>query len=115
MEISKILLENNVEKNPRDFDGNTPLHLAVLYNLSEDGNLVRLLLASDVDINPKNDKGDTPLHVAALDGNLMNCKILIQRGAEQYPRNNEGKRPLDLVSNWVVTSFLRNLRKRPYA
>ena len=117
--ISKILLENNVDKNLKDVDGNTPLHLSIDGAISF--NLVRLLLASDVDINAKNNKGDTPLHLFVLERNLEDIKVLIRSGAEPFPRNNEGKTPLDLATedeidpDPEIASFLRSLRKRPFA
>jgi ankyrin repeat protein len=59
--------------------------------------------------------GWTPLHAAANEGHLNVCKILIESGAEQYPKSNDGKTPLELAaqeSHTEVESFLRNLRKR---
>ena len=114
-----MLLQAQVEKNPKNDEGFTPLHIAAHHGYSE---VCRILLENNAEKNPKGDDGITPLHIAALFGHLDICKALIQSGAERFPRNNNGKTPLDFASTDLskpevaeVASFLRNLRKRPFA
>ena len=64
--IIKTLTE---DWNPKDVDGNTPLHLA-----AREGHLeVVEAIAKDLtwpNKNPKNDKDETPLYMAALHGHV---------------------------------------------
>ena len=59
LEIIENILEVETIKNPKDTEGNTPLHQA-----ARKGNFEAFLLIKEkVDyINPKNEHGNTPLH-----------------------------------------------------
>ena len=63
LEIIENILEVETIKNPKDTEGNTPLHHA-----ARKGNFEAFLLIKEKvdDINPKNEHGNTPLHRAAL-------------------------------------------------
>ena len=54
-------LDQNAEVNAVDYEGNSPLHLAVLQGSLES---VRLLIEHEADLNLKNIRGDTALHLA---------------------------------------------------
>lgn len=90
----KNILELESEKNPKDIEGNTPLHLA-----ARKGNLeVFLLIKEKVeDINPKNGHDNTPLHRAALSHEICAKQIvemIIQNVVEKNPKNVIGITPL---------------------
>ena len=54
-------MQNNAEINSPDFDGDTPLHFAVMNNNLE---AVEYLLENGANTNVKNKDGITPLHIA---------------------------------------------------
>ena len=56
-------MESSEEKNPRNTDGEVPLHMAAM-----EGHLpiVKYLIETVADKNPSNEVGNTPLHWAAL-------------------------------------------------
>ncbi|KAI5787343.1 hypothetical protein FPQ18DRAFT_392925 [Pyronema domesticum] len=83
-----LLQQNNIEVNPKNLEGNTPLLLAIEAE-HEDyvtpcayDKLAQLLLArDDVDVNVKNNKGHTPLLLAMKNGNQKIIQTLKDRGA----------------------------------
>ena len=94
LETIENILEMETVKNPKDIEGNTPLHVA-----ARKGNLeVFLLIKEKVeDINPKNGHGNTPLHRAALSDRICAKKIvelIIQNVVEKNPVNVVGITPL---------------------
>jgi ankyrin repeat protein len=94
LETIKNICEMETVKNPKDIEGNTPLHLA-----ARKGNFeVFLLIKEKVeDINPKNAHGNTPLHRAALSDRTCGKKIvelIIKNIVEKNPVNVVGITPL---------------------
>ena len=94
LETIENILKVETVKNPKDTEGNTPLHHA-----ARKGNFeVFLLIKEKVDdINPKNEHGNTPLHRAALSDDDSAKKIveLIQTNViEKNPENILGITPL---------------------
>ena len=62
-ELVGILLENQVEVDLEDLNGNTPLSDAV-FNSRGEGNVIKLLLLHGGDKNKKNKHGVSPLNLA---------------------------------------------------
>lgn len=86
-QIRKQLLE--CQNGP---DGNSPLHMAVLKQMSE---VVDYLLNEEkADPNTRNDNGDTPLHFAAEGDNETITKMLLDKGANPEKLNRDGNTPL---------------------
>ena len=72
LNIFEYLMDITNSIQPKDINGDTPLHIAVLSGCIE---IVKLYLNSDSSANkePRNNNGNTPLHHAALqNGNLPN-------------------------------------------
>ena len=78
-------------KNPKNNDGETPLHKAAF-----DGNIkiVELILENIIDKNPANKYGQTPLHYAALIGRFDIFKLIFDNVQEKMPRDYIGDTPL---------------------
>jgi ankyrin repeat protein len=91
LEISRILLERNVEVNSQDDHGCTPLLIA-----TENGHrdVARLLLDHNADVRVATTNGNTPLHFAASMDTSKFARILLERNAEVDSRNNHGLTPL---------------------
>ena len=67
-------IENTNEKNPKDAEGNTPLHEAVKI---ENFSVFQEIIKNCNDIAPQNNRGQTPLHLAAWFGNSETCEFII--------------------------------------
>ncbi len=77
--------------NVRDFDGRTPLMLAVDLAKPE---MAVLLLKAKANPNIVDRNGETPLHVVATTGDLPLTKLLLESGADPNIEDNEGYLPL---------------------
>jgi len=89
-------IENGIDINTSDEDGNTALHLAVIKGNLE---LTQYLIQKGAKINQKDGNGDTPLANACVLGNVEIAKYLIEHGAEIDSKNQYGWTPLRLASN----------------
>jgi len=107
IEIAKLLIAcDRIDINCREFTGNTPLHIVIIYNNS---NLIEILLNHEkININQQDNHGLTSLHKASI--NALNaiekndCKdriqvldMLLQKGADVTIRDNNKQTPLDIV------------------
>lgn len=88
------LLQNNVEINSPDFDGDTPLHFAVMNNNIE---AVDYLLENGANTNVKNKDGITPLHIAVKEKNYDITGRLLSAGADRNTKDIDGISALDIV------------------
>jgi hypothetical protein len=79
----------------RDFDGCTPLHVAVMRDQMD---RAELLLPHNADINAKDRVGNTPLHYAASGPHAHIVKWLLAHGANVNVRNDRGETPLELAT-----------------
>ena len=91
-----LLISKNVDINPKDDDGHTPLHLACMR-----GNYaaVEILIRQErIEVNSLNKRGDTPLHFACLIGNEKIVKLLMENEADCHIANHEKQIPLHVAS-----------------
>ena len=80
-----------------DFEGHTPLHLAVEHaKLS----IIPVLLDNDANIEVVDSDGRTVLHRAARQGNVDLARLLLERGANVEAISREGERPL-----WIAAKL----------
>ena len=116
-EIIKNIFDAETVKNPRDKEGNTPLHLA-----AKKGNfkVFQLINEKADDINPKNDDHNTPLHMAALSnkisfsgaacsGEKQIVELIIENVTDKNPANFFGTTPLHnaaLAGKFDIFQFL---------
>jgi len=90
--------------NLRDHAGDTALHLAAAQGHNE---VVEHLLSRGIEMEIRNFAGRTALHLACLNCNLDCIKTLVEAGANARMRDKEGRRPLDMSSEPLVHSLLR--------
>ena len=99
--VARLLLENGINVNAEDKDGDSPLHSA-----SYSGNLeiARVLLHHGANANVKNDRGETPLHRVSQgkyesqsDG-VGIAKLLLDRGVDVNSRDEDGVTSIHLAS-----------------
>lgn len=81
-------------KNYRDSENNSNLHIAVKNNSVE---LVKYFISKKYDLNDKNINGQTPLHLAIEGGNKEIIKLLIDNGADSNIKDNKGRKPIELA------------------
>jgi hypothetical protein len=94
-------LNEGMNVNTRDDEGNAPLHIATLFGQTE---IMKLLIQEGADVNISNNDSATPLHTAAFFGQAEAAEILIQNGADVNARHSDGAVPLDLTKlDWATT------------
>jgi ankyrin repeat protein len=76
----------------RTEDGDTPLHLAILYGQRD---VAKLLLSSNADVNAKGHRGWTPLYCVAVKGYRDIAELLIASKADVNVKESDGWTPLD--------------------
>ena len=101
IDIVKYIMSNVRDMNPKDQNGDTPLHYAAHgNNLNKNGNklkVVKFIMEKLEDNCPKNRTGKTPLHVAAANGQLNIFKYIIENVLEKNSEDVDGNTPLDLA------------------
>ena len=97
----KFLLDNGADINITDNYKFTPLHIAIIFNVSK--KIIELLLDRGADINAKNIDGLTPLHLAVIHQNmnfLQNTQvrnILLSDKSALNEKDKYGNIPLHLA------------------
>lgn len=115
-ELLKLLIPHAKTIDVLDWQGDTPLQIAVL---QEKEDCVAILLEKNASINTINEKGNTPLHTAIL-SNQSNkiTKLILQYSPDVSIKNNDGETALQLVEStkpgWIgfVYNMIPNLYYR---
>jgi len=105
--------ENNLEKiksldssalGMKDEDGMSLLHWAADRDYPD----ILLYLISKIDINVQDADGQTALHYAASCGNLKALNVLMDNGADQSMKDNEGIVPADCIEDAQLRSLFND-------
>lgn len=92
---TRAILNKNIDPDPRNSYGNTPLILAAL-NCRE--GTVRLLLARGANPNVQNKLGLSAMHIAAYKGCIDIVKALVSMGANPNIKSNQGFTPIEFAA-----------------
>ena len=95
VEIITLLLENGVDVNVQNKNGETALILASMFGYIE---IVKLLLENGAVVDTKEALGMTALMVASGEGHLEIVKILLKNGADLNVKDNYNNTALMLAS-----------------
>ena len=115
------LLNNKIDVNKQNEDGNTPLHLIFFSNLDTLRSTTRLpwikiLYQYGADINQKNKNGETPLHMAVRAQDADAVKYLLEQGANPDTQRKSDKiTPLDSAKkygNKEIIKLIENALKK---
>jgi ankyrin repeat protein len=82
----ELLITKGADVNPKEEDGDTPLHCAVWRNGNQKGEgepLIALLVAKGADVTARNNKGQTPLAMALEMGLPEEAAALRAHGARE--------------------------------
>ena len=96
LDIFQYLLQNSINKNPKDDSEMTPLYWAAFLGYSE---VCKFLLENHVDKNCQTKDGSTPLLIATLNGHMEVCRLLIEHHVDKDLGTNEGRTPLHAVAD----------------
>ena len=89
--FATLLLANHADVNGKMYDGETPLHRAVVHGQKA---VAELLLANHADVNAKDNDGETPLHYAARLARRNVAELLLANHADVNAKDNNGETPL---------------------
>ena len=96
-EISRFIIDNIDNKNPRATSGVTPLHMA-----AKCGNLevCKLIMATIDELIPGDNNGTTPLHEAAAQDYSEVCQFIIGKISRKNPGDNRGNTALHVAAKY---------------
>jgi len=104
-----LLLSRGADPNVRGWRGQTPLHLAIVYEGTSNCRMgaVWLLLKHGTDPNLRDEHGKTPLHYAARSSlHLKAAEVLVRHGADVNARDRLGRTPLHYAKDGGTVEYL---------
>jgi ankyrin repeat protein len=100
-------------------DGADSFAYTPLMNAAFNGHTAAIdaLLAAGADVNHANRHGNTALHLALMWGKVAAAHTLLEAGARADMRDDQGKRPIDVVRaqpvrSWWLCAHVTQLRRR---
>jgi len=93
-DVVLAMAKEGLHLNLRNYDGSTPLHLAVKHGHVK---CVSTLLDFRAVIDADDKYGDTPLHYAVMYASMTICMLLLEAGADKHSPNLDGNTPLHLA------------------
>ena len=106
LDVVKKVLENGVDSNTKDKNGNSPLHLAASKSNVE---IIKELLKRGANVHATNDNVETPLLCASSYAPREIICLLIQNGASVNVEDCDGATPLHLAIGQRNFSIIEDL------
>ena len=106
LEIADCLIAAGADLNCRDFNGFTPLAIAIIINKTK---LALLLMQKGADVNIPDYEKSTPLHHAVRSNNLKCTKQLVQFGADVNHRGHGNVTALAMANKLKRTQIVNYL------
>jgi len=100
LRMVKFFTENGLPLNTQDYDGYTPIHVAITTiqktnpDKIEECREILSYLASKVDTNVADINGVSPLHLSSEIGDLGSIRVLLQHGAWVNIKDHQGENAL---------------------
>ena len=94
-------------QNPKPFNGDSPLHVAVRLGQIED--VREILIQQQVDVNILNSKQETPLHLACSKRNSPIVQLLVAFGADPYTKDSNNKSTYDRICSLDLYQLITKL------
>ncbi|GLH03179.1 E3 ubiquitin-protein ligase mind-bomb [Gryllus bimaculatus] len=97
VEITKVLLKFKAKPNIPDSEGNTPVHMAIIWgnNIEILQELLTYVEDNSPTLNMPNDEGFSPLHLCALHNKPSEAALLVKKNVEVNIRDRKsGRTPL---------------------
>jgi ankyrin repeat protein len=107
LELAESAFYENIDK--ADFQGNTPLHLAIIQGHQE---WARILLNHGARPDIKNDKGETPLHLASYYNRKKIASLLLEKIEIVDEANQKGQTPLHYAAIGGAITIFEDLIRR---
>ena len=102
-----------MEKNPRDYLGRVPLHLAVN---NKNLRICKLIYEKGHPLDPRSNDGNILLHDAASKGYLCVFKYLFELVEEKNPQGYKGYMPIHRAAKKAIFQYsnlyMKNLRTK---
>jgi len=92
------LLDRGANPNARNRNGESPLHVAAIYDNTKDRWFTRTLIRRGANPNEATDDGTTPLHVAAGYGEIPSIEALLDGGADPRRLTTRRETPLHVAA-----------------
>lgn len=85
----------------QDSEGNTPLHVALIYDASL--SRVKYIMSQTDDVNIRNREGNSPLFISVLKNRKEVGEVLLQKGADIFSTNINNNSPLRVALKYSAT------------
>ena len=106
-ELANMLLKRGVLLNLMDSSKKTPLHIAVAVN----DNIAKKIIEMGAKINIQDDFGETPLQTAIRLEKIELAKILIDKGANYYLKDEDNEDAIQLAKRRGYNEIIEQIRQ----
>ena len=106
-EMAELLLNNGADTSIQDNDGNTALHYAYVWNMTDIAKKIIDMFPETLSI--ENKYGNQPLWTAVMNAKIPeeDIKYLLKKGADRNHKNKTGSSTLDLVKSYNIDEFTK--------